>query len=364
METLIPIRKVTARAYTIPTETPEADGTYAWQSTTIIIVHVQAGDKTGIGYTYSSSSIVSLINDTLARVVQGRDALDVHSCWSFMQQAVRNDGQEGLAMMAVAAVDNALWDLKACLLDLPLVSLLGMHRPHCLAYGSGGFTSYTDEQLKVQAARWRELGFKAMKMKIGAQPERDPMRVRLVRETLGAEIELFVDANWAYTEKQALQIAEQLADYHVVWFEEPVHHHNLEGLRFVREHAPVTMNISAGEYGFSLFYFKTMIEAAAVDILQADASRFGITGFLAVAALCEAFHLPLSSHTAPALHLPVCCHAEPVINMEYFYDHVLIEQRFFDGTIQPKNGYLSPDLSRPGFGIQLKSVDIEKYQVS
>jgi L-alanine-DL-glutamate epimerase-like enolase superfamily enzyme len=264
--------------------------------------------------------------------------------------------------MAISAVDVALWDLKARLLDLPLLTLLGSIRDQVAVYGSGGFTSYSIEQLQDQLAGWVHDGITRVKMKIGREPGHDLERVCAARQAIGSNAELFVDANGAYTRKLALTMAEQFAAYNVRWFEEPVSSDDLEGLRLLRDRAPAGMDIAAGEYGYDLFYFRRMLEAGAVDVLQADATRCGgYTGFLLVAALCQARSLLLSAHTAPSLHAHVCCTSIPVCHVEYFHDHVRIEQMLFDGALKPVRGALEPDLSLPGIGLAFKSADARRY---
>jgi L-alanine-DL-glutamate epimerase-like enolase superfamily enzyme len=231
-------------------------------------------------------------------------------------------------------------------------------------YGSGGFTSYSIDRLQRQLAGWVDRGIRAVKIKIGRTPADDPVRVRSAREAIGADTDLFVDANGAYTAREALAQTEAFADARVTWFEEPVSSDDLEGLRFVRDRAPAAMDITAGEYGYDLYYFRRMVEAGAVDVLQADATRCaGITGFLQVGALCEAYNLPLSSHTASALHVHPCCAVPRVRHVEYFYDHERIERMLFDGVPEPVNGMLRPDLSRAGFGIELKRADLPSLKL-
>jgi L-alanine-DL-glutamate epimerase-like enolase superfamily enzyme len=150
----------------------------------------------------------------------------------------------------------------------------------------------------------------------------------------------------------------------VTWFEEPVSSDDLEGLRLLRDRGPAGMAIAAGEYGYNLTYFRRMLDAGAVDVLQADASRCaGFTEFLRVAALCAAYQLPLSAHTAPSLHRHVACAAPALVHVEYFFDHERIEQMFFDGAATPVDGALRPDLSRPGMGLALKEADAAPYQI-
>jgi L-alanine-DL-glutamate epimerase-like enolase superfamily enzyme len=358
----VPVKGLRVSAYKIPTETPEQDGTYEWESTTIVIVEVIAGGKDGLGYTYADTATAKLIEDTLKQVVIGCDAMSVQKSWSAMLHSIRNLGRPGVCSMAISAVDTALWDLKARLLDLPLVTLLGQVRNAMPIYGSGGFTNYSTEQLQNQLSGWAEQGIPRVKMKIGRDAKADRERVAVAREAIGEQVDLFVDANGAYSRKEALTQARAFEDFNVGWFEEPVSSDDLEGLHFVREHAPARMRIAAGEYGYHIDYFRRMLEAGAVDVLQADATRCGgFTGFLQTAVLCEAHHIPLSSHCAPALHLHVACAVRTFRHAEYFHDHVRIERMLFDGVPELVNGALAPDLSRPGLGLILKSPDVQRF---
>ena len=359
------VRSVAAQAYTIPTDNPESDGTASWDSTTIVIVIVHAGGRQGIGYTYTDASVSGLIAAILARVVEGRDAMDPQGAWRAMQIAVRNLGRAGIAATGISAVDAALWDLKAKLLDLPLATLLGRFRDTVPIYGSGGFTSYDDRQLTDQLAGWVERdGCRWVKMKIGADAGSDPGRVAAAKQAIGAA-ELFVDANGAYTVKQALHFARMFAtEQDVRWFEEPVSSDDLVGLRRVRDLVPPLMEVAAGEYGYELDYFRRMLAAEAVDVQQADATRCGgVTGFLQAAALCEAFHVDLSAHCAPALHRHLGCAAPRFRHVEWFHDHVRIERMLFDGAPTPHEGNIAPDPTAPGLGLTLKRQDAERFAV-
>lgn len=150
----------------------------------------------------------------------------------------------------------------------------------------------------------------------------------------------------------------------MTWFEEPVSSDDLDGLRLLRDRAPRDMEIAAGEYGYDLWYFRRMLDAGAVDVLQADATRCaGITGFLRAATLVESRSLQLSSHCGPSLHVHPCCAINSFRHMEYFHDHVRIEQMLFDGVLQPINGSLYPNLSRPGMGLEFKHADAARYAI-
>ncbi|PYR72161.1 MAG: mandelate racemase [Acidobacteria bacterium] len=351
--------------YVVPTDAPESDGTFEWDSTTMVVVEARAAGRCGIGYTFASAAAAPFICSTLAPAVRGLDALDINAAWTAMTIALRNNGRPGVASAALSAVDAALWDLKGRLTDLPVVSLLGAARDGVPVYGSGGFTSYSIDQLRRQLAGWIADGIARVKMKIGRIPGDDVARVRAAREAIGDEAELFVDANGAYTRKQALAQAERFAIHRVTWFEEPVSSDDLEGLSLLVERAPAGMAIAAGEYGYDAYYFRRMLEARAVDVLQADATRCGgITGFLKAAALAEAWNIPLSAHTAPSLHAHVCAALPHVAHVEYFHDHVRIEQMLFDGAARAERGLLKPDRTRPGLGLDLKRTDAERYRQS
>jgi L-alanine-DL-glutamate epimerase-like enolase superfamily enzyme len=326
------------------------------------LVQIHAGDQTGIGYTYADQATASLIDEKLKPNVIDRDPMDVTSIWIDLTRKVRNLGRPGVSSMAISAVDTALWDLKAKILGIPLVTLLGKVRNQIPVYGSGGFTSYTDHQLAAQLGGWADQGISRVKMKVGRQPDRDPHRVSVARDAIGSLTELFVDANGAYDIKQAIWLAREFADQGVSWFEEPVSSDNLSGLAFLRQKIEAPMDVTAGEYGYDRFYFLRMLEAQSVDVLQADITRCGgITGYLKVTHLCESFSIPLSTHCAPSLHLHMACASPPMRHMEYFFDHVEIERKLFDGFQEPVKGLMSPDLSRPGIGLEFKSQDAERF---
>ncbi len=355
-----PVTRLDVSAYRIPTDAPEADGTMDWEATTLVLVEIVAGGLTGLGYTYADAAAGQVIKGTLAKHVEGRDAFDIPGIHAAMLRQVRNLGRPGICASAIAAVDNALWDLKARLLNVSLLDLLGAVREEVPIYGSGGFTSYSDDQLRDQLGGWAAQGFTMVKMKLGRAPTvaAELARVRVAREAVGPDVALFVDANGAYDRKTALGMAERFAEFDVKWFEEPVSSDDLEGLRLLRDRGPAGMAITAGEYGYDTWYFRQMLEAGAVDVLQSDATRcLGITGFLATGALAQAFHVPLLFHCAPTLHAAAACALPAVIHGEYFHDHARIERMLFDGAP-------APDRERPGLGLEFRRPDAEPFRIS
>jgi L-alanine-DL-glutamate epimerase-like enolase superfamily enzyme len=349
-------------AYTIPTDAPESDGSFEWESTTLVVVELEAEGETGIGWSYCPAAAARLIEDLLAPVVVGNDVLQTGAIHSAMRSALRNTGVPGLGGMALSAVDVALWDLKARQLELPLWWLLGAVHDEVPVYGSGGFCSYSASKLVEQLAGWVSEGIPRVKMKVGRQPERDVARVRAARDAVGDEAELYVDANGAYFTKQALHLAERFAILGVGWFEEPVSSADVDGLGLLRDRLPDGMEVAAGEYASTLDEFRRL--AGVVDCLQADATRCGgITGLLQAASVAEACGLDLSGHTAPSIHAHALCAVPRLRHLEWFHDHVRIERMLFDGFLEPDGGSIRPDRARPGLGVEFKRGDAERYAV-
>jgi L-alanine-DL-glutamate epimerase-like enolase superfamily enzyme len=261
-------------------------------------------------------------------------------------------------------VDVALWDLKAKLLEVCLADALPRFHESVPIYGSGGFCNSTSEQLREQVSHWARAGFRSVKIKVGRDKPADPSRVELVREVVGPEVELMVDGNGAYTPRDALFWANRFSELGVTYFEEPVSSQDLAGLSEVRGAAPAGLAVAAGEYGWNLPYFEQMLAARAVHTLQADVTRCGgITNMLRVDGMCKARGIPFSAHYAPAIAAHACCAMESVIHIEYFFDHYRIESMLFEGTLDPSDGLLTPDRSRPGLGLELKRSDAQRYQV-
>lgn len=362
------VERVDSAVYTVPTDAPEADGTLGWESTTLVLVTVHCGEHTGLGYTYAPAAAARVVDDLLAGVVTGSPALDVPRANEAMRRTVRNAGLPGVAAQAIAAVDIALWDCKACLLGLPLVHLLGVARENVPVYGSGGFTTYDDRRQERQLRGWTEKeGIPRVKIKIaqswGRCEERDRQRVSRARATVGEATELYVDANGGYGAKQAVRVGRGLADEGVTWFEEPVSSDHLTTLSVIRDQ--VSQDVAAGEYGYTLPYFAHMLAAGAVDCLQADVTRCGgITVWLRAAALAHAHGIDISGHCAPHAHAHVAAAVPNLRHLEWFHDHVRIERLLFDGVLDPGGGSVTPGgEGAPGLGLTLDTERAQAYRV-
>jgi L-alanine-DL-glutamate epimerase-like enolase superfamily enzyme len=350
--------KLEVSSFTIPTDAKESDGTLEWDSTTLVVVEAVAGGKRGLGFTYAAEAAGHVVDDLLAPVVRDRDPDDVAALWLEMGAQLRNVGRPGIAHCALSAVDLALWDLRARLHGVALVTLLPPAHERVPVYGSGGFCSYSDEQLREQLGGWAAQGIPRVKMKLGREPERDPHRLDVAREAIG-DAQLFVDANGAFTAKEAVLWARRYAEqWEVRWFEEPVSSADFDGLRFVREHAP--LEVAAGEYAYVLADFRNLL--GNVDCLQLDVTRCGgITGVLRVNGLAAAYGIDLSGHCAPQLSAHALCAVDRLRHLEYFHDHIRIESMLFDGVLEPVDGALVPDRTRPGNGLELKRAEAERY---
>jgi L-alanine-DL-glutamate epimerase-like enolase superfamily enzyme len=354
------------RSFRVPLEQPEADGTLAWDATTVVVVEVGSGPVTGLGFTYAARAAAVLVDELLADAVVDRDPLDVSGAWLAMVRSIRNLGRPGVASMAIAAVDIALWDLKARLLDVALADLLGRCRDAVPVYGSGGFTNYTDDQLGEQLGCWaHEYRIPRVKMKIGAargsREADDVRRVHHARRVVGDDVDLFVDANGAYHAKQAIRLGTRFRDDGVTWFEEPVSSDDLDGLREVR--AAVGMEVAAGEYGYDIGYFERMCSRGAVDVLQADVSRCaGISEWLRVAGVAAAHGLDISGHCAPSLHVAPAASVPNLRHVEYFHDHARVDRMLFDGVLDPRDGVLVPARDRPGMGLSVREADAAPFE--
>jgi L-alanine-DL-glutamate epimerase-like enolase superfamily enzyme len=362
------ISKVDTSVYRIPTDLPEADGTFTWNDTTLVLAEVTDDQGTrGLGFSYAAAAAANVINDTLAPAISGKAIDDSGALWNTLIARVRNIGRPGIASTAISALDIALWDLRARDARLPLFKLLGPCRAAVPVYGSGGFTSYANEELARQLGGWvHDDGIPRVKMKIGTdwgtRDEIDIERVRVAREAIGPGAQLFVDANGAYTAKQAIGLAQRFAESGVSYFEEPVSSDQLDQLAFVRGHVP--QDVAAGEYGWDPWYFRDMLRAGAVDIMQADVTRCcGVTGWLQAARLAYDFAIPFSAHCSPSIHAQVGCAAPQISHVEYFHDHVRIEQMLFDGFPRLEGGCLHPDPSRPGLGLEIKRRDAERWRI-
>ncbi|RMI30388.1 enolase C-terminal domain-like protein [Nocardia stercoris] len=348
-----PIDSVTTGTYRFPTPQPEADGTLTWDSTVAVTVTVGAGYERGLGWTYGSPAVATVVNEHLRPLLLDSSPADITDLGHRLRRACRNIGVPGVTTYALSAVDIALWDLKARLLQVPLPELLGRVRDATVVYGSGGFVNLTDDQLAGQAAIWAAAGCTMVKIKIGADADRDLARVAQIGTLLGDSTRIMVDANGAYSPAAARRMGSELDRLGVIWFEEPVTSDDVEGLRAVRD--AVRCDVAAGEYVNTESDAARLIDA--VDCLQLDVTRCGgYSGFLCGAALAAAVHRDVSAHCAPALHAVVAAAVPRLRHIEWFVDHARLEPLLVDGAPTVADGRMLPrgaDAGPYGHGMTL-----------
>lgn len=349
---------ISVQAFGFPTPAgPESDGTLTWDTTTAVTVEVTAGGQTGLGWTYSHQAAGSLITETLLPVIDGHVAFDISGCWEAMVRACRNLGRPGLVSHAIAAVDIALWDLKARLLGVPLHHLLGAARDTVPVYGSGGFVSMSDDELRAQIDDWLKAGCTAMKIKVGeewgANSRRDLHRVALLNSHTPDGTTLMVDANGGYRVGRAKRLGAVYDSLGVMWFEEPVSSDDLTGLAVVRN--LLRTDIAAGEYADSIAYVQRMCAAGSVDCLQLDVTRCaGYSEWLRCAAIASSYGLDVSAHCAPSLHAPVAAAIANLRHVEWFSDHARLEPMLVDGAPVVRDGHLQLT-DAPGHGMTIRA---------
>lgn len=358
------IQNVTTSMVEVPLRRPARWATGGQTHVGECYVHVDTDSgESGLGLTYAHAETREIIERRLVAVLLDRDPLDTEGIWQDMYDAVHTLGHQGMVFNALAAVDIALWDLKARALGLPLFKLLGPCRESVPVYGSGGFLDYTVDELVAEATGFVERGIHRVKMKIGldagSDDREDLRRVAAVRRAVGDDVEIYVDANGSYRAKQAVDVARRLEELRVGWFEEPVHAADREGLATVA--ARTTVPVAAGEFEYHLYAFRSLLAAGAIDIVQADVGRVGgVTPWLKIARLAEAFNVPVAPHAFDVVHLHLLCATPNAMVLEHLgiFDDLPYRKRPL-----PRNGELTPLPDEPGHGLQLDPDGVARFQV-
>jgi len=307
----------------------------------------------GVGYTYTvgnigGSAVHALIQDDLVPLLEGQDPRQIEQIWEKMWWHLHYVGRGGIASFAMAAIDIALWDLRGKRQNEPLWRILGGHSNKVLAYGGGIDLFFSLEDLLQQAQGFLDHGFRAIKMKVG-RPKlyEDVARVAAMREFLGPDIPLMVDANMRWSVDQAIRAARALVEHNVTWLEEPTVPDDVDGhQRILREGG---LPIAAGENLHSLYEFQKIIGNGAVSFPEPDVSNVGgITPWLKVAHLAEAFNLPVTSHGVHDLHVHLL---GGVPNASYLEAHGFGLEAYMAQPLEINEGYATaPD--RPGHGVE------------
>jgi L-alanine-DL-glutamate epimerase-like enolase superfamily enzyme len=357
------IDEISIRRVAMPLEPPIRSGIHRIAGIHTVLVEVRSGAEVGIGYAFAFSpnetKAIAAIGDDLAAEVTAAPDRGVRAHWRAMWDHLNFIGHEGPGVMAMAAIDTALWDLLARQAGLPLYRLLGAADGVVEAYAAGGWLSWETEQVIEEAQGFARSGYRAYKMRVGSSDwEADVARVQAVRDALDPRVGLMVDANQAWDEATARAAGEALAELELLWIEEPIDAQDHAGqARLSRE---LRTPIAAGETLWGRRGFGQLLEAGGVDVVQLDLMRCGgITPFLAIAALVEASGAPVTSH----LFTPISAHLLAATNRPHMAEHLPAwfdplfdrEPRIVDGILLPGED--------PGLGIEFSATALERWEV-
>ena len=347
------VEAIDADHYRIPLPVVLSDSTHGEITHfELVTARVRAADGAeGLGYTYTvgagAAAIRALLGD-LTPLVLGQDAERIEHIWQRLWWGCHYVGRGGLAAFAISAVDIALWDLRARRRGLPLWKLLGGHHPRVKAYAGGIDLQFPLDRLLRQTDENLRRGFRAIKMKVGRPRLREDVeRVRLMRERLGPDVPLMVDANMRWTADEAIRAARALAPHDPFWLEEPTIPDDVPGhVRILREGG---LPVAAGENLRTVHEFERLIAAGGVSFPEPDVSNVGgVTAWLKVAHVAEASNLPVTSHGVHDLHVHLLA---AVPNASYLEVHGFGLERFIAHPLELHDGEaVAPD--RPGHGVE------------
>ena len=349
----------------LPPKVPRSDAiqSFVTQETPMLRVTCDDGAQ-GTGYSYTigtgGSSVVALLADHLAPRLLGRDADDIEAIWKDLFFHTHATAVGAITALALAAVDTALWDLRCRRLGLPLWKLAGGAQPRVPVYSTeGGWLQLPVETLVAESVAARDAGFRGVKIKVGRpHVSEDVTRLRAVREAVGPDFELMVDANQAFTVGEAIRRARHYEPLDLAWFEEPLPAEDLGG--HVRLAASTSLPIAVGESIYSLQHFREYLQREACSIVQADVARIGgITPWLKTAHLAESFNVPICPHFLMELHVSLCAAVPNAAWVEYIpqLDDITTSRIAID------DGYAIPPDS-PGIGIDWDWAAIERQALA
>ncbi len=363
------ITNVSMESYRWPRHTPISNGLYTYTHSGINLINVETDEGvTGTGISagiQDAPEVASAILDHLKQVVIGRDPLDNERHWHEMWRP-KLVGRRGITTRVIGGLDIALWDLKGKVANMPLYKLLGGFTDHVPAYVAGGYYEEGKglRELAEEMERNLEIGARAVKMKVGGVPiNEDVERVRVVRETVGPDVKVMVDANNAYRHYEAIQFARKVEKYDVFWFEEPVEPDDYIGQREITRATSVP--IAAGENEYTRYGFRDMINHRAVDILQPDALILGgITEFMKVVALAQANDLDVAPHGAQEVHIHLVAAISNGLILEYYRDSVdPMHGKIYKETVMIKDGDVYAP-NRPGLGLEVNRDALAEWRVA
>jgi len=360
------ITDVTTESYRWPRHKPISNGlhTYTHSGLGLVKIHTDEG-TVGVGVSATNGIIRATVEHLTPELI-GEDPIDVERLWHKMW-VPKLVGRRGLTTRAIAGIDIALWDLRAKVAGMPLYKMLGGYRNRMPTYVAGGYYEEGKglKELQQEMLDNVEMGAKAVKMKIGAVPIREDVeRVKAVREAIGPDVSLLVDANCAYRSYEAVQIARRMEEYDIFWFEEPVAPDDYEGHKRLADMTAIP--IATGENEYTRYGFRDLIATGAVPILNADAKVLGgVTEFMKVAALAQAHDLRIAPHGSQDIHIHLVSAISNGLILEYYRDSTdPMHGKILKETLRLNDdGTVSPTES-PGIGVDPNYEFLEQYRVA
>ena len=359
------ITHVTTRALRTPADNPLVVGLPAPTDTREFVTLELGTDQgaVGLGLTFFGGALTPALKtavEELARLTVGEDPTQVEAITAKLRRAAGSSGPGGIFTLALSAVDIACWDLKGKAMGQSVCALLGGLRERVATYASGALMRpHSVDYLAKAGPRLRDMGFRQMKMQCGSEPTvaASVERVRVMRDSIGPDIDLMCDINQLWSVNQAIEVGTRIADYHLFWLEDPTAHDDFPGLARIAD--ALTAPIAAGEYHYGIVPFRHMLEARSIDIVMIDLLRVGgITQWMKVAGLAEAFNLPVVSHLIPEIHVQLVAAIPNGLTVEYMPWSL----RLFEEPPALEAGQLAVP-KKPGLGLAFDQGAIKRYQV-
>jgi len=359
------ITHVVTRVLSTPADNPLVVGLPAPTDTREFVTLELGTDQglVGLGLTFFGGALTPALRaavDALARLVVGEDPTRVEAIAAKLRRAAGGSGPGGIFTLALSAVDTACWDLRGKAAGESVCALLGGLRDRVATYASGALMRpHPVAYLAEAGPRLVGMGFRQMKMQCGSEPTMGASveRVRVMREAVGPDIDLMCDINQLWSVHHAIEVGRRIEPYQLYWLEDPVAHDDYAGLARVAD--ALTTPIAAGEYHYGLVPFRHLLEARSVDIVMIDLLRVGgITQWLKVAGMAEAFNLPVVSHLVPEIHVHLVAAVANGLTVEYMPWTL----RLYEETPAIEAGQLVVP-KKPGLGLAFDQVAIKRYQI-
>jgi L-alanine-DL-glutamate epimerase-like enolase superfamily enzyme len=360
------ITHVTTRILRTPADNPLVVGLPAPTDTREFVTLELGTDQglVGIGVTFFGGALTPALRaavDGLANLVVGDDPRQVEAITAKCRRAAGSSGPGGIFTLALSALDIACWDLKGKAEGRSVCALLGGLRDRVPTYASGALMRpHPTDYLAQAGVRLRDMGFRQMKMQCGSEPTvaASVERVRVMREAIGPDVDLMCDINQLWSVNQAIEVGRRIEPYHLFWLEDPTAHDDFAGLARIAD--ALTAPIAAGEYHYGIVPFRHLLEARSIDIVMIDLLRAGgITQWMKIAGMAEAFNLPVVSHLVPEMHVHLIAAIPNGLTVEYMPWSL----RLFEETPKLDAGQLVvPD--KPGLGLAFDQAALKRFQVA